>query len=65
MYSPPKAITTLYNFISKKSNKKTAPKSDFRKYYILISASTPAGRLRFCKESIVFGVALLISIKRL
>lgn len=34
-------------------------------FYIRISASTPAGRLRFCKESIVLGVASVISIRRL
>gem|GEM_PF-2859546 len=33
--------------------------------YIRISASTPAGRLRFCRLSIVFGVALVMSIRRL
>lgn len=30
-----------------------------------ISASTPAGRLRFCRLSIVFGVAFVMSIRRL
>lgn len=34
-------------------------------FYIRISASQPAGRLRFCRESMVFGVGLVISIRRL
>ena len=33
--------------------------------YMRISASTPAGRLRFCRLSIVFGVAPVMSIRRL
>ena len=33
--------------------------------YIRISASTPDGKLRFCKLSIVFGVASVMSMRRL
>lgn len=33
--------------------------------YIRISASTPAGKFKFCKLSIVFGVAFVMSIRRL
>ena len=37
----------------------------FLPFYILISASTPAGSERFCRESIVFDVAFETSIRRL
>lgn len=46
-----------------KKNPKQA--SDLFFPYILISASTPAGRARFWSESIVFGVAFEMSIRRL